>query len=376
MSGGRKKKSKATKVAQATPKYVVSPASPVKTRSSTSQSGKVGKKSDLPLVGAVAAATPPPQSAVLDSPESVSSVIRDSISAIEQKLDNRFDKMETALRASLTNSVTASAPVKPAKTSVKPVAVSDVLPSIAEDIEGDGHSSRSSSASSASDYRSSSSSSRSRSPSSSRSSRRHRRHRHRRSKRSSSRRSRSYSKSRSRSRRHKHSKYSNARYLRENQKCTTYERLVLVNTRMALALYKREKDIAGVLKHIILIAEKADKDVFEAEALINYDESVKDSAKEDGIKAFSKLDPANIVKHLSYDGTHQAKNGKGAAAAAKRPASAARKSGARKGACLKHNFDPSGCSRGRDCYYKHACSACGAFGHINDGCPNVKLQTK
>ena len=140
---------------------------------------------------------------------------------------------------------------------------------------------------------------------------------------------------------------------------------------MAIALLKRKKDILGFLEHFLLVAEKGDKDVFEPEALINYDESVKDMAKESGIKAFSRVEPSLIVKHLSYDGTRNAANAK--AAKSKKFAGA---QPARRGAgyCIKHNFDPSGCPRGKDCPYKHICSACYGSGHISDNCTNTKKQ--
>ena len=79
---------------------------------------------------------------------------------------------------------------------------------------------------------------------------------------------------------------------------------------MAMALLKRGKDITGFLSHFLMIAEKADKYVFEPEALINYDESVKELAKESGIGAFAEISPSLIVKHLSYDGTKNASNAK------------------------------------------------------------------
>ena len=65
---------------------------------------------------------------------------------------------------------------------------------------------------------------------------------------------------------------------------------------MALALLRRKKDIKSLLKHMLLVAEKADSDTFVDEALINYDESIKDRAKESGMKAFKHVDPSIIMK--------------------------------------------------------------------------------
>ena len=139
---------------------------------------------------------------------------------------------------------------------------------------------------------------------------------------------------------------------------------------MALALYKKGKDIKGFLKHLVLIAEKAETGHFDPEALIAYDESVKEAAREMGSKAFAKLDPSAIVKHLSYDGTLAAKNAKKLSAKKAIPAKGAPSSKS-SGICLKHNFNSLGCSRGATCFYRHVCSACGGGGHINESCPNT-----
>ena len=119
----------------------------------------------------------------------------------------------------------------------------------------------------------------------------------------------SASRSRSRSSDHKrrhnrhHGKYSTLKYLPVFKTVTTYERLVLANLRMLCRFFKKERDINGMLDHFILLAEKAEKDVFIDEALLSYDKSVKDWAKEHGLKKFDTLNPSEIVKHLSYDGT-------------------------------------------------------------------------
>ena len=124
---------------------------------------------------------------------------------------------------------------------------------------------------------------------------------------------------------------------------------------------------------MILVAEKAERRVFASEALIGYDESVKDSAKENGLSAFKKVDPANIVKHLSYDGTQLAVN-------SRRPNTSRNTSSRGSGsgptlnhnfACIKFNFAQGGCKAGSSCRYKHICSACGGPGHSNGDCPNV-----
>ena len=104
---------------------------------------------------------------------------------------------------------------------------------------------------------------------------------------------------------------------------------------MVLALYRKRKDVKGFLKHMVYIAEKAEKSLFDPAALNAYDECIKEVARECGSKSFEKVGPAAIVKHLSYDGTVAAQNN-AKSSAAKKPAPF--KSGGKptSGICLKH----------------------------------------
>ena len=357
--GGQKKKSGAKSGKH--PKYVIPPPSPVRTRSvAASSTAPSKKKKSATATPTLASSTAPvaliasPVESHAQAPSSFSS----EISALEDRFEDRMSKMETTIRSSLTQGTVASGS-QPSAVSVVAAAAAPAAPLPSAPARGSSRSS--SSSSSSSDYRSSSLSSSSSDSDSSRHRRHHRRHKKHRSR------------TRSSSRRPKHSKYSSARYLREKETVDSYERLVLVNARMALALLRRKKNISSLLKHIILIAEKAVPDVFESAALIGYDESVKEMAKECGMSAFKKVDPPTIVKHLSYDGTKGANAAKKGFASRKvgNVKSFAPASGNKTGCCLKFNFDPRGCTRGKDCFYKHVCSACGGKGHINDSCQNV-----
>ena len=106
----------------------------------------------------------------------------------------------------------------------------------------------------------------------------------------------------------------------------------------------RKRDITGMLDHFILLAEKAEKDVFIDEALLAYDTSVKERAKEYGLKEFDTLKPSEIVKHLSYDGT-KAGSTKVSRKAVRQQASGSGNhgGGSSSGACLKYNFASGGC---------------------------------
>ena len=263
MAGRDKKKSSSKKkTVQKPPKYVVAPASPAKTRSSdvhSSESSTV--KGSAPKV---ATPTPPKPSASLED--------------LEKKFDSKIAKMETSFRSALSEASLSSSALRsrsgPTAQSLEPREQDATAPKERSRRDRDhpspsrrvrspsrhhhrrrhasshrhGHhrsasrsslSSRSSSSSSSSSSGSSRSSSSASDYSSERRRRSHRRRHSRRRTRSS----------------HKKSKYDTSKYLREGKKLNTYERLVLANAKMALALYKKKRDIRGFLEHVILVAE-------------------------------------------------------------------------------------------------------------------------
>ena len=358
MGGSRKKSAAKRKSATKPPKYVIPPASPVATRSVASRKAVKSAESAVP------GATPPTLLVVVPAAASdlAPSSTPSDLVAMEKRFDDRMAKMETSMRSSLTQIAASSRPrhhslnggesvqTTPPSSEPAPVSVSTraasrspSTSSSSSDSEDEWESSRSSD------------SSRSRSPSVRRHRHRSRRHHHKRS------RSRSTP---------KHSKYSSAHYLRAKEKLNNYERLVVVNIRMALALMKRKKDIRGLLRHMLLIGEKAASDMFMDDALLNYDESVKDKAKDMGMKAYRRVDPAAIVEHLSYENTKNAANAKRGGG---RKGFVSKTQGQGPGHCLKYNYDPRGCTR-KECHYRHVCSACGSASHVNGDCPKRSSQ--
>ena len=339
--GSKKKKSAQKK--QGGSRYVIPPLSPIATRSK-SESNNEDSVTPAP--------TPTPGPAM--SELSFDSTSFRSVVSQELQWDSRMDKMEDNMTfALLGRSVPAPVQV-PARAAPTPVA------------SHRSHAFRGSSRLSCS-ASSSISSTRSSSRHASSSSRRHRHHSHR---------SRSGDRSSDRGRRSKNGKYTTLKYLPEFTQVSNYERLVLANARMALKFYKKGRDISGILDHIILVAEKAEPGVFDNDALIRYDDSVKLAAYENGLDQFKKLDPAAIVKHLSYDGTKVAANSKRSSARRvntsfnKAPSSSAPSGHANPGPCYKFNFANGGCRRSR-CDYCHVCSACFRPGHVNQDCTNV-----
>ena len=85
-------------------------------------------------------------------------------------------------------------------------------------------------------------------------------------------------------------KYDPNKYLHGKDTVDSYERLVLANARMALSLLKKKRNIKGLLRHVILIADKADKCCFTSAALCDYDAAVKRTAGEKGLRTIGRTD--------------------------------------------------------------------------------------
>ena len=332
---GRKKSSKKRKSTTKASGYVIPPLSPVKTRSTSS-------KVKSPVADEVAT---PPLPAVSCPPVVESAPQGDSTNLVHElktEMDARFDKMETAFTAGLSqvssgsNSTAAakvddSAPSKSSKKKSKKLStrVRSVSPDPASSLESTDSSSSSSESESESEE--------------------------------------STSRSRSKKKKRK-GKYTTRKYLPKKScdKSITYERMVLANVKMALSFYKKEKNVKGLLQHIVLIAEKAESGTFTAAALSDYDESVKSLAMDFGLKAFKRADPSSIVKHLSYEGTIAAERARQATRGGGRRRHGRGQSG-NLYACYKYNSYAEGCKGG--CGYRHICSSCGSSAHLADDCP-------
>ena len=345
MPGGQKKATKQSKKrkdpavsSQGTQKpsrYVIPPTSPVKTRSAELRAAAPEEPASVRDVNVE----------VLPPASVVSSVLSSqTVQEMESGWDARFSKMETAIRTGLTNSATASEPVHP----VQPVQVAAAAPPQAPQAEtqpptkkkSSRHRHRSTSPSSLEDSSESASSSECESEQESESEE-------------------ESSTDKKKKRKSSKGKYDSAKYLHGKDTVDSYERLVLANTRMALSLLKKWRNIKGLLRHMILIADKADKDVFTSAALCDYDSAIKRTAGEKGLRSIGKTDPVAIVEHLSYDSTQAAAN-------AKRNEKRRKSGKGASGTCYKFNTQ-EGCKG--NCGYRHVCSSCGSHNHIALDCP-------
>ena len=346
---GSKKKVTAASVSKPA-KYVVSPASPVKTRSKSSKTeeNEPFVRVDVGAEELAGSAAPPLSSQKPKLPKASSSGASE-IKDLEERWDTRFARMETAIRSGLSQQSCAAASTLESVPSPSPAATVAVPTSVKKtsktsktkkkkrtrtpspppsDSEGSESESDSSDSSSESD---------------------------------------SDSESGAKSKKKKKGKYDAKKFLDEGDKIDSFERLMLANLRMAAKLLKKERNITGLLQHLILLVEKADSGMFASDCLCRYDEAVHLTANEKGLRSFAKIDPATIFRFLTYDGTVAAEK-------AKRSAEVGRKSGRGRSSvmysCYAYNYDTDGCKGG--CGYRHICCSCGSQAHIFGACPSKK----
>ena len=64
---------------------------------------------------------------------------------------------------------------------------------------------------------------------------------------------------------------------------------------MAVKLLKKERNIKGLLQHLVMVTEKAEKGMFANDSLCRYDEAVRTTASEKGLHTFGKIDPTTSI---------------------------------------------------------------------------------
>ena len=110
--------------------------------------------------------------------------------------------------------------------------------------------------------------------------------------------------------------------------------------------------MSGVVKHGIAMAEKASKNVFEAEAFVLYDESVRERAGEVGPSAFSVVVQEDALRFFSCENMKKSRT----------TSKASTQSTKKKSDKLCIRFNDGGCSA-ENCHFLHKCVACGSDTH-------------
>ena len=134
---------------------------------------------------------------------------------------------------------------------------------------------------------------------------------------------------------------------------------------LKLCMTKGE-DVFNLISHIEMLIEKSVTKIYTVKALTAYDKSVKDRADRVGIRAFERVDSADVLRHLCYDGTVLAQR-----LTYQKPKTQG-KSKHSPNTCYAYNR-PEGC-RNDPCRYRHACDVCGIGGHPAEKCQKTESK--
>ena len=127
--------------------------------------------------------------------------------------------------------------------------------------------------------------------------------------------------------------------------------------------HKRGKHVKGLIDHLLVMAEKAESGYYKIECLTGYNDECSETASEKGMRSFSEIRPAAILRFLSYDSTTSARRQSG-----QPPQTTGRKQEGR-GFCFK--FNASGCSSS-NCQFKPICMFCNDNSHGSQACKKGK----
>ena len=167
----------------------------------------------------------------------------------------------------------------------------------------------------------------------------------------------------------KRSKYSRKHQLKDQKKVENTMQLVVYLIRLLRRCHKKGKEVGGLIEHLLVMAEKSEKEVYGLESLIGYDDECRELANERGVKSFGKIRPSSVLKFLSYDGTAVAKR-----QAAQKAVNKKSSPPAAKGVCFSFNTQ-SGCD-GSGCAFKHQCMFCGDSSHGSMSCRKGKGSSR
>ena len=125
------------------------------------------------------------------------------------------------------------------------------------------------------------------------------------------------------------------------------------------------KNVGGLVKHGLAMAEKASSGVYKVEAFISYDESVRERAGRSGPKTFGQVNHDDIMRFFCYDNVDKAKQAKTTPSTGKKKADRT---------CLRFNSE-AGCLF-KNCNFAYRCVACEEAGHARKDCQVLKKKDK
>ena len=153
-------------------------------------------------------------------------------------------------------------------------------------------------------------------------------------------------------------------YGKKGEVVESFEQLMVVLFKTMAQFMELKYDVRGIIKHGLMLSEKAAKDVYRPEAFVQYDESVRSRAGHSGPSAFGTVDQEDVLRFFSCDNL---KHRRTSVATGKNSHSKKDKF------CLR--FNDGGCAN-KNCPYAHKCMACEEFGHSKKDCRNVSTKKK
>ena len=92
-------------------------------------------------------------------------------------------------------------------------------------------------------------------------------------------------------------------FIRKGEKVTTFEEIMVITFKTLSKLAELKVDSKGLLAHGLVMAEKAAKSLFVAEAFVGYDEEVRKRAAMSGPAVFGSVLQEEILRHFCYENT-------------------------------------------------------------------------
>ena len=147
---------------------------------------------------------------------------------------------------------------------------------------------------------------------------------------------------------------------KKGESVNSFEKLMAITFRTIDQLLTWGCEVKGIVKHGLSMSEKAEKDVYETEAFVSYDASVRDRAGQVGPSAFGAVEQEDVMRFFCFDNTK--KSGKQTSKGS---------SNKKDKICLRYN--DGGCNA-KNCVYAHKCAACLDWGHPRKDCRSLKKK--
>ena len=152
-----------------------------------------------------------------------------------------------------------------------------------------------------------------------------------------------------------------AAFLKRGEEVNSFERLMLVHFKTMQLLLEMKHDVSGLVKHGIAMSEKAAKKVYEPEAFIVYDESVRERAGLVGPSAYGNVVQEDMLRFFSCEYMRRTRSiGKEKSQASKKKSDKL---------CIR--FNDNGCNA-KSCAFVHKCVHCDSDAHGKKDCRSEK----